>query len=241
MSREQNYNSIILKKTPFNEADEIITVLTEENGKVRFLAKSVKLASSKLQNNLQSLFLCNLRIANSKSGKLSKIIGSEPKEIFSNLRLSMAAIKAAYSAAEITIKFLPDEQPSSGIYRLLKIFLQFLNRENLSESEIEAGLLSFKIKFLELSGFGIKYPKIESVKSLAFDTSRGGFVQEQTALGVPVSKGSLDLFLALKQVSFKDLQKFSGSLAEVTSLTDAFLEYQLERELKAEKSMRNVV
>jgi DNA repair protein RecO len=242
MSREVNYNSIILKKTAFGEADEIITVLSEKTGKIRFLAKSVKLSKSKLQNSLQTFFLADLRVANSRSGKLHKIIGVEPRALYTNLRANISAIKAAYATAEILIRFLPDEQENRGVFNLTKIFFDFLNSENISEAEIDTGLLSFKIKFLELSGFGVKYPHKNEATALFFDNSKGGFVLSQTFSGLPVSPESLKLFLALKEASFKDLNILSKKdIGEIKNQIDSFLEYQLERELKAEKIMRNVV
>ena len=46
--REQHYSAIILKKQPYREGDEIITLFTKEGGKIRCLAKSVKSPKSKL-------------------------------------------------------------------------------------------------------------------------------------------------------------------------------------------------
>lgn len=240
MHREQIYNSIILKKTPFNEADEIVTVFTAEQGKMRFLAKSVKLAKSKLQNNLQSLFLSELRIANSKNGKLNKIIGSLPVETFLSLRVNMRAIKAAYSASEIIMKFLPDEQANLGVYKLFILFLKFLNNPAVVEAQIEAGLLSFKIKFLELIGLGISHPQQTQKENLVFDANKGGFFSNGVS-GLAVSQNSLDVFLFLREVSYKQMPKYEQNMSEIKTLIDNLLEYQLERELKAEKSMAGVV
>lgn len=240
MSREQTYKAIILKKSPFLEADEIITALTFEMGKVRFLAKSVKLAKSKLQNSLQSLFLCEVRVANSRSSKLQKIIGAEPQITFSEMRENLYAVKSAFSAAELVLKFLPDEQPHPGVFNLLKIFLSYLSESLLLESECEIGLLAFKIKFLDGIGLGIRYPEKADENNLYFENHSGGFVTS-SHVGVKVGHGSLKYFLDLKDASFKDLPKALPEIKELTGVINQFLEYQLERELKAEKSLSDVV
>ena len=54
--REIKHTGIILKKQPLGEADELITLFTKEQGKVRVLAKSVKSAKSKLQQNCRLCF-----------------------------------------------------------------------------------------------------------------------------------------------------------------------------------------
>jgi DNA repair protein RecO (recombination protein O) len=238
MSREQSYQSIILKKTAFNEADEIITVLTLENGKMRFLAKSIKLSKSKLQNNLQSLFLVNLRIAKSQS-KLSKVIGSEVINPFAALRENLFAIKPAYVACELCIKFLPDEQKADASYNLLKLFLNFLNQANLSEIETQEGLLAFKIKFLETVGLAITHPQNLGA-DLFFESSKGGFINSKSSLGILVWPKTLEQFLQLKEANFKALPE-QIDIKQLKLLVDNFLEYHLERKLKAEDALSGVV
>ena len=241
MSREQTYTSIILKKTPYGEADEIITGLTLEAGKVRFLAKSVKLAKSKLQNSLQALFLCRLRAAWPRPGQLHKIIGVEPVEVFPNLRQDLLAVKAAYGAAELVLRFLPDEQKSEGAYKLSRIFLEFLEKNAGQAEKIQAGLLAFKIKLLEILGLGITLPAQPIAKSLVFEPFKGGFAESPDFTAAAVSPKAAEDFLALRAASFLDLPKKLSAFEELKPLVDGFLEYQLERELKAEKSLDNVV
>ncbi len=240
MSRERVLKTIVLKKTPYLEADEIITVLSLEAGKLRFLAKSVKSPKSKLQNSLQGLFLCDLRVAGFKSSKLPKIIGAQAEQTFSCLRENLAALKCAFSAVELVLKFLPDEQPHQNIFILLKIFLNFLDQKNISEEELETGLVAFKIKFLEGVGLGVVYPEEVLNQALYFDNHSGGFVIA-SKLGVPVPFKVLEAFLSLKFASFKDLPLGLPNLKDLSGVINMFTEYQLERELKAEKSLSSVV
>lgn len=240
MSRELVLKTIVLKKTPYLEADEIITVLSLEAGKLRFLAKSVKSPKSKLQNSLQGFFLCDLRVAGFKSSKLPKIIGAQAEQTFSCLRENLAALKCAFSAVELVLKFLPDEQPHQNIFKLLKIFLNFLDQKNISEEELETGLVAFKIKFLEGVGLGVVYPEEVLSQTLYFDNQSGGFVTA-SKLGVPVPSKVLEAFLSLKFASFKDLPLGLPNLKDLSGVINMFTEYQLERELKAEKSLSGVV
>lgn len=238
--REISYKAIILKKTPYGEADEIITALCLRLGKTRFLAKSVKLAKSKLQNNLQSLFVCNLRTTSAVTYRMGKIIGSEPIEVFSKLRENLLAVKSAFAASELAIKFLPDEQPYDSVFNLLNAFLNFLDKTPITENNAEIGLLAFKIKFLELIGLGIRMPVNIADKTINFDPGLGGFVSEGQ-VGIKTPKVNVERFKLLKQVSFKDLPSGSEDFKELKILIDGFLEHHLERELKAEKSMNGVV
>ena len=147
MSRETKYTAIILKKQPLNEADEIITFFTREAGKIRALAKSVKLSKSKLQNALQSLFLVNLTLAG--KGSLPKIIGVQPVKIFAELRQNSDCIMRAYYACELVLKFMPDGQKNLKLFEFLSDFLTHLNS---ADPNLDSALAKFKAGFLSAIG-----------------------------------------------------------------------------------------
>ncbi len=92
--KETNYTAIVLKKQLFNEADEIITFYTLEAGKVRALAKSIKLSKSKLQNALQSCYEVKLELAGKKN--LKTIIGASVINPHSGLRENLDKLKREF-------------------------------------------------------------------------------------------------------------------------------------------------
>ena len=122
MSRETKCRGVILKKQAFNEGDEIITFFTRELGKIRCLAKSVKSSKSKLQQKLQSLFIVDISFTH---GKLPKVISVEPVKVFSAMRENLQALKRAFYAQELVLKFTPDEQKNEPLYFCWKIFWNF--------------------------------------------------------------------------------------------------------------------
>ena len=148
MSKEQKLTAFILKKQAFNEADEIITFFSKEQGKVRALAKSVKLAKSKLQAKLQNLFLVNVNLAGSHS--LPKVTAAEPIEVFFNLRENLETVKLGIYASELVLKFTGDEEVNEPLFLALKNFLEQLN---LAEQKTwDRLLLQFKLAVLDACG-----------------------------------------------------------------------------------------
>src|ERR1700679_4253725 len=103
MAHEQLYHSIILKKQPYLEADEIITLYTLELGKLRVLARSLKAAKRKLQQSMQSLFVVDVRTAGSRD--FPKVIGAEVVQSFSGIRESLESAKYAFYACQLALKF----------------------------------------------------------------------------------------------------------------------------------------
>ena len=246
MSRENTYHSIILKKQPYGEGDEIITVFTQESGKLRFMGKSTKLAKSKLQYSLQTLFLVKLTATTSSS--LGKIIGAEVLQTFANIRENLACMNAAFFALELLIKFTPDEQKNEQLYTLFITFFGFLNSLRNRDNVLDVGLAKFKIQFLKDLGFAIGYPSAAvKAASIGFSNSRGGFVENSVgADSVPVKTEIFDQFIQLQKISFDDiLTQISQTenvpdknLAELNQLLNNFIRYQLERDIKSERFLK---
>lgn len=165
MSREQKLTAFILKKQAFAEADEIITFFSLEQGKVRGLAKSVKLAKSKLQSKLQSLFLVNVSLSGKSS--LPKVTSVETIEVYSNLQSNLETIKLAIYGSELLLKFTGDEEINEPLFRAFKSFLEQLN---VADPQLLDNLLvKFKLEVLDSCGLSIRSkldPNIKSAKEL---------------------------------------------------------------------------
>jgi len=215
MSKEARYTAIILKKQAFNEADEIITFFTKEAGKVRGLAKSVKSPKSKLQQMLQALFVVNISLA---GNKLPQIIVAEAVKVFSGLRENLEALKRAFYAAELILKFTPDEQINQKLFEDLENFLEILNTE-VSEEFMDLALVKFKLEALGALGLN--------------------FAHSAEAIGL--SKQEKDTLQFVEKNNFPSLRllKDSGSVKQLNNLLSAFIEYQLERRIKSEQYLKN--
>ena len=233
MSREQNYTAVILKKQPFNEGDEIITLFSKERGKIRALAKSVKLSKSRLQQKLQSLFL--IQATFTAAAGLPKIISAEPIKVFVNLRQNLTASKMGFYAAELVMKFTADEQKNEPLFNLLCQFLDFLDLAN-DDVVLNSGLAKFKIEILGTSGFGIKKPK--QAEEIYFSFAKGGFSSDKTPEALAVSKQAYKTFSTLSSGDFASLGSANGqsdSIEELQRLLSGLIEYHLERKVKSEK------
>jgi DNA repair protein RecO len=211
MSREQTYTAIILKKQAFGEADEIVTFFTKEAGKVRGLAKSVKFSRAKLQNNLQSLFLVDLTLAESR--QLPKIIGVAAVEHFPFMRSNMDLINHALYATELVLKFTADEQKNEKLFNLLLEFLRHLENNN---RYLDLALAKFKTQFLSAVGFSVIYNE--------------NLEQQQK-----------EKCLALEAAAFSELNSSLGDLGGLQKLLSNFITFHLEREVKSERFLQDVV
>lgn len=241
MSRENIYLSIILKKQPYGEGDELVTVYTREAGKLRALAKSTKFSRSKLQYGLQVLFLTRLTLT--RSG-LPKIIGTEAVQLYPRIRDDLQALKVVFYVLELVLKFTPDEQKNQELFDLIVSFLNFLDHAAGDEAMLNLGLAKFKIDFLFHLGLSIHAePPAGFSGQIRFSGNRGGFLFGADAADASlVSLRSFERFAELKNCSYDDLlNRAAGgdpNIGELQELLSRFVEFQLERGMMSERFLR---
>ncbi len=119
---------VILKKQNYKEADQILTVWTKEAGKVRVLAKSVRLPKSKLVFNLNELSVVEIEVIGHKN--LPVVIAASAKTNFKNLKNDLIKMGSAFYASELMLKMTADENPNQPAFELMLDFLEKLNNTN---------------------------------------------------------------------------------------------------------------
>jgi DNA repair protein RecO len=234
MSRETTYTCIILKKQPLSEADELLTAYTKEQGKVRAVAKSSKLAKSKLQYQLQPMFLCQLAVTG--SGSLAKVIRVQAENVFHNLHDNADQVQLWYVAAEFVMRATADEQPNAPLFEALLHFQKALDKEHVDNRASLLALVKFKIDALESIGLGVQAPPESAAAPFYFSNEVGGFMNgEKPSNGIHVHPKTMELFFQLKGIPFTDLARISVEAGELNGLLTQYITYQLEREIRSER------
>lgn len=233
MSREQSYQGFIIKKQPYGEADEIITLFTAEAGKFRVLAKGVKLGTSKLQPALQPIFLN--RITAAGNGSLAKIISVQTLNSFAQIQ-DPERIKVWFVIAELLNKALPDEQKNELLFQLVHDYLDFLNSPAFDPSTLTVSLVKFKIQLMDLIGLQIHIPHVAVDQAVLFSASKGGFYTGQPSSDSrPVTAATWQTFLDLQTRQFDQLTGSEPGIDQLQDLVNQFVSWQLEREIKSDK------
>ncbi|MBI2165946.1 MAG: DNA repair protein RecO [Chloroflexi bacterium] len=155
MARPRTYKTeaLVLKGSPFGEADRLLTLYTLDRGKLRAVAKGVRRATSKLAGHLEPLTCSLLLLAEGRN--LDVVAQAETKESFKALRDSLEALARAMYMAELVDAFAPEEVPNPGLYRLLLANLRWLSARAIALDEsLEAALLRrFELRLLDLLGY----------------------------------------------------------------------------------------
>ena len=146
MDKLKQTSGIILKRFNLNEADQIVTVLTENEGKVSLLAKGSRRLKSRFCGRLEPLYCVSLNYFQGR--ELGHLDEAEILNVYSPLESDLKAKSTLFLMAEITAKLVADGDHSNDVYSLLK--------ECLSEFEdchSEIILHAYMVKLLTLLGF----------------------------------------------------------------------------------------
>ncbi len=230
---------IVLKTTPFGEADLIVTYLTSDRGVVKAFAKSPRKTKSRFGSSLEPLTHAKISLWGKEDAALPRLTQSDIIHPFDSLRGTLKCFLRASEILELTLTFLR-EQDASG-----KVFALLLGTLGEMEREPEAPLLPlyYKLKFLDIAGFlpGLKGCGRCGKKGDAFYLSHGTVLCEGCAKGSEpsfrISQGVSSLYAGLLGWSLSKLHRLRPPetfIAELSKVLDAHVRYIIERNLRTQ-------
>lgn len=98
--------SFILAKKNIGEADQIVTILTQDYGKARIIARGIRYLKSKLASNIETLTLSQLSFARGRH--LDILTGAETLDAFRSIREDVRKVEIAFSFAEAITRLIPE-------------------------------------------------------------------------------------------------------------------------------------
>lgn len=243
---------IIIKKNNLQEADQILTLFTDNLGKVKVYARGVRKSISKLSGHLDLFTCCDLILA--KGRNISTIISAQEKEPFLCLKNDLKKTSIAFHVAELIDKFVFEEYKDTRIFRLIYDLFLLLNQKEIAKYQILILLLqSFKLKLLNLLGFFPEFTqcvhckKSFSEKTSYFSSLLGGAlcvecrfcdssaIRLQTSILKILSLlGSEDFNIVMR---LKILKK---EIDETEKIINQFIQFLLEKKLKSKEFMKQV-
>lgn len=235
--------AIILKNRDFKEADKLVTIFSESQGKVRAIAKGIKKPKSSLRACVQPF--CHSSLFLSRGKELDLITQGKIIDFYGNTRNDINAILHFVYMMELLDKTLIDRVPVSGLYTTTLKVLTYIN---------ENGFNPLIIRYFEMSlliTLGYKPVLDQCVfcgkkTGLAgFNLAEGGIVCNECSPGAqsnfPLSGESLALARLLTAANLRTLSRVTASapaLKQLEIFMEKFLEYHLERRFNLKNIMR---
>ncbi len=145
--RQFTTKGIVLTRTDYGEADRILTFLTDDHGKVRAIAKSVRKSTSKLAGSIEIFSVSEITLLQGR-GELKTLISARLNKHFSNIVKDIERTNTAYEFMRLLSRATEDAA-EPAYFTLLELGLEGLDDPNINP---QLSSLWFNMQLLKLAG-----------------------------------------------------------------------------------------
>lgn len=143
-------NAIILKREDIFEADRAYYLYTEDFGKVKAVAGSVRKINAKLTGHLEPFNFVWVELISKKGGELIITTALSSGRLFNNVAYSKIALFT--KMANFTLAMLKEPQKDEALWNF--ILKSFLRAKDVEFGGVDKFLSDFKSGFIKIMGFG---------------------------------------------------------------------------------------
>ncbi len=201
--------AIVLKSQRWGEADRIVTVYSEQAGKVRGIANGARRMKSRFGGSLEPFRLIDLTLFEKNSESLARISQADITEPFEPIRENLDLMTAAACMVNVVLALTPDRDPNHAVFQALLDGLASLDSKN----DPALCALLFQIHILGHTGFRpqidhcVECGKYTGMVSAIFSPQSGGIVcrscyEHSYDRGFSISPGSLAFIQQARRLPF---------------------------------------
>jgi DNA repair protein RecO (recombination protein O) len=239
--------AIVLLHKEMGEADRLLTLYTEQLGKVRAIAKGVRRLRSRKAGHLEPFTYANLQLARGRD--LMIVTQAETVNAYLPLRDDLEKVGQASYVIELVDRFTYDAEENSAIFRLI---VQTLERLQTSP-DADLVLRYYEMRLLDYLGFR---PELQNCticnktiqpEDQYFSALHGGTLCPACGKGKagarPISLDALRYLRHFQRSAYDQAQIAAPSNAvhaELEIIMHHYLTYLLERNLNTPAFMRKL-
>ncbi len=139
---------LVIRETDYKDSDRIVTLLTEERGRISANCRHARQGNSALKAGTQ-LLTCSEFSLFERNGKYT-VDAAEPVELFLGLRKSVEALALASYFAEVLGWMAPEESPCGALLSDTLNLLYALAKELRPRAQIKA---AFELRIAAMGGW----------------------------------------------------------------------------------------
>jgi len=236
---------LILRETPYKEADVMLTVLTECAGKLSVLARGARRKGSKSSAAIQLLTYSEFTLY--ESGGRYTLNEAEPIEMFFGIREDIVKLSLASYLAEVLEQAADEESINPELLRLGLNSLYAIAKTNIPHEKIKA---VFELKIAELSGYA---PNVYSCMGCGEEDNLCAFdIRSGTVLCKRCNNGyhkhvDASVVDAMRYILREDIKRiFSFNISDrsmklLSDLTDEYIRIHFDRNFKTNQFYKSLL
>lgn len=154
MSRSRTTEAVVLRSFAFGEADRVLHLYTQANGREGAVAKGVRKTKSRFGGRLEPFSHVELVLHRGR-GELSTVTGASLVRSHDRIRTDHRRLQVGSIGLEAMLKLFPEEEENHKTWLALTRFLDALDEAPLRTGlrpALEPLVLSFQLKLLWVSG-----------------------------------------------------------------------------------------
>jgi DNA repair protein RecO (recombination protein O) len=241
--------AIVLKTTPYAEADLIVSFITLDCGKLHVFAKSPRKIRSRFGSSLEPLTHSRISFWGKEDANLPRLTQSDIIRPFQTIRERSECFLGIMENVELTFILLPEREPQREVFHLFQEVLTRLEDALRIEKGTREGMKDlvrilvtlYKIRFLDISGYGPAIKGCVRCGRAGYDfyISQGSVLCKACARGmgrlVRLSPGTVRLYETLRRWEVSKIGRIRPSgilMSELSVLLDTHIQYTAPRPLK---------
>lgn len=237
---------IVIKRVSLGEADRILTILTEDRGKIRVVARGIRRPKAKMGGFLETFRFNEYLLAEGRN--LDIVTSVSTIDNLQGISINLQGIALAYYIAEITDKLIEETLEVNHVFPLV-----YTSLKAISFGRVPANLIRsfFEINILTLLGFK---PELDyciecrrPVMAGAFSFNLGGILDVAHQSSDPIAVGISQKELAtLRQMISNDLDvvainpEIATMLPKISRICSGFLDYMMDQNLRSKEFLNEM-
>ena len=243
--------AVILKTTDYAEFDRIVTLYTQDFGKIKGIAKGAKRSQKRFGSALEPFTHNEVVFVDKRSHGLVRLERCHIIQSFQNIAEDIKKVILGNYLLELVNALTAEKEKNAEIFSLLLFFIQILQEQSFREDLTRI----FEFRLFSLIGYQPQFvccvvceQEFAVNHRYKFSIKRGGIVcstcQNKMHDLIPLSNGTIRIF---QQVQSLDLEKVHRIFFSQTEHEEGkeifgkFLEYHIGRRPKSLEIMEQVI
>lgn len=247
-------NAIVIRSLNYGESDKIVTFFTQDFGKLKGIAKGARRSRKRFQNVLGLFSHLCLNFFDKEGMGLVRAESCDILHSFPKMKEDLRKILYGNYYLELVNEMAGERERNREAFELLLSFLSNLEEREAQEEQLRL----FEIRMLSLFGYRPNmrrcylcrkdWEDLKEIPTVFFSFEKGALICNQCSKTwnnlIPLSLGTARLIERISQMELPKIHRLrftAQALSESEELLPKFIRYQLGKELKSLKALKDIL